>query len=330
MRRRWHSVLTGLLATLACLLVATTLVATWTYATVLNTDRFVGTVSAVTSDPAVISSASDKFATQVVVALQIQSRLEALLPDRLDPLAAKFADAVRDRIATAVQSGLSSARFQAFWVDALHEMHSRLLALLRGDAPNAELSNGVLTIDLLGAISDALHQLQADGVIDQSVPLPEWSGEGSRQATIDVLNRQLTLTLPPDFGYVEVTNVAWLEQLSGLVKAADTLVIVLVVLSAVLVAAAIWAIDRRKRAVALMTLTIEVLLLIAGSIAAYVGGPLAADIAAQNNLALILGFASELAGSLMGWLAVAAVGVAVIGIALLFVVKNRTTGAAAS
>ena len=323
MRRRWHSVFTGLLATLACLLVAITVVGTWTYATVLNTDRFVGTVSAVTADPAVISSASDKFATQVVVALQIQSRLEALLPDRLDGLAAKFADAVRDRIATAVQSGLSSERFQTFWVDALHEMHSRLLALLRGDAPNAELSNGVLTLDLLGAISDALHQLQADGVIDQSIQLPDWSGEASRGATIDILNRQLTLTLPPDFGYVEVTNVAWLEQLSGLVRAADTLVIVLVVLSAALVAAAIWAIDRRKRAVALMTLTIEALLLITGIIAAYVGGPLAADIAAQNSLALILGFASELAGSLMGWLAVAALGVAVIGIALLFVVKNR-------
>jgi hypothetical protein len=209
-------------------------------------------------------------------------------------------------------------------------MHSRLLALLRGDAPNAELSNGVLTIDLLGAISDALHQLQADGVIDQSIQLPDWSGEGSRQATIDVLNSQLTLTLPPDFGNVEVTNVAWLEQLSGVVRAADILVIVLAVLSAALVAAAIWAADRRKRAVALMTISIEILLLIAGATAAFVGGPLAADIAARNNLALILGFASELAGSLMGWLAAAGLGVAVIGIALLFVVKNRTTGAAAS
>jgi len=113
MSRRWHNFFTGLLATLACLLVVVTVLATWTYATVLNTDRFVGTVSAVTADPAVIASASDKFATQVVVALQIQSRLEALLPDRLDPLAAQFTDAVRDRIATAIKSGLSSDRFQA-------------------------------------------------------------------------------------------------------------------------------------------------------------------------------------------------------------------------
>lgn len=331
MGRRGHNLLTGLLATIACLLVAATLVGTWTYATVLNTDRFVGTVSAVTADPAVVASASDKFATQVVEALQIQTRLEALLPDRLDPLAAKFAEAVRDRIATALQSGLSSERFQTFWVTALREMHTRLLALLRGDAPNAELSNGVLTIDLLGAINDALHQLQADGVIDQNIQLPDWSGEGSRQATIDILNSQLTLTLPPDFGYVEVTNVAWLEQLSGVVRAADILVIVMAVLSVVLVAAAIWAINRRKRGVLWMTVSIEVLLLLAGATAAYVGGPLAADIAARNNLALILGFASELAGSLMGWLAACAVGVAVIGLVLLFVVKDRpATQAAAS
>ena len=153
--------------------------------------------------------------------------------------------------------------------------------------------------------------------------MPDGPARARKSITIDILNSQLTLTLPPDFGDVEVTNVAWLEQLSGMVKAADILVIVLALVSVVLVAAAIWAIDRRKRAVALIALTIEALLLIAGIIAAYVGGPLAADIAAQKNLALILGFASELAGSLMGLLGAAALVVAVIGIARLFV-RNRS------
>jgi len=330
MSRRWHNLLTGLLATIACLLVVVTVMATWTYATVLNTDRFVGTVSAVTSDPAVISSASDKLAAQVVEGFQIQSRLEALLPDRLDPLAAKFANAVGERIAAAAEKALSSERFQGFWTLALRTLHTRLLALMRGDAPNAELANGVLTIDLLGVVSEVLNELQQNGVIDQSIQLPEWSGEESKQATIDILNRELTLTLPPDFGEIEVTNVAWLEQLSGVVRAADIAVIALAVLSVVLVAAGIWAIDRRKRAVLWMTAAILVLLLIVGLIAGYVGGPLAADIAASNNLALILAFASELAGSLMAWLAACAVGVAVIGLVLLFVVNDRPVQEVAS
>ena len=180
MGRRWHNLVTGLLATVACLLVVATLLASWTYATVLNTDRFVGTVSTVTADPAVITSASNKLAAQVVQGFQIQSRLEALLPDRLDPLAAKFTQAVQDRIAAAAQRGLSNERFQQFWVSALRTMHTRLLALLRGDAPNADLSNGVLTIDLLGAISEVLQELQQNGVIDQSIQLPQWSGEDSK------------------------------------------------------------------------------------------------------------------------------------------------------
>lgn len=326
MSRRPHNALTGLVAVLACLLVVLTFVGAWTYATVLNTERFVGTVSTVTSDPAVISSASDKLATRVVGGFQIQSRLEAILPDRLDRLAASFAGAVHDRIAGAVERGLSSERFANLWTSALQTMHERLLALLRGDAPNAQLANGVLTIDLLGVISAALTQLQADGVIDASVQLPDWSGEESHQATIDVLNRQLTLTLPPDFGEIEITNVAWLEQLSGLVRAADVAIVVLAILSAALVAAAVWLADRRKRAALLITATIEIMLLVVAVLAGVVGGPVTADIATQTGLTMIGAMGSVLGGSLMGWLAAGALGVAVIGIATAIVVPNRDVG----
>ncbi len=324
MGRRWHNLVTGLLATVACLLVVATLLASWTYATVLNTDRFVGTVSTVTADPAVITSASNKLAAQVVQGFQIQSRLEALLPDRLDPLAAKFTQAVQDRIAAAAQRGLSNERFQQFWVSALRTMHTRLLALLRGDAPNADLSNGVLTIDLLGAISEVLQELQQNGVIDQSIQLPQWSGEDSKQITIDILNSQLSLTLPPDFGEVEVTNVAFLEQASAIVKAADVGVFILALLSLIILVAAVWLADRRKRAVLLMTAFTLVLLTIVWLITGYVGGPLAADIAESQNLALIKAMATELAGSLMGLLGAAALLVAVIGIAAAYFVRNRS------
>ena len=128
-------------------------------------------------------------------------------------------------------------------------MHSRFLALMRGEAPNAELASGVLTIDLLGVVGDAIAQLQADGVIDQSFQLPAWAGDGDRQATIEVLNRELNITLPPDFAMVEVTNVGWLEQLSTIVRALDALVPLLAVLALVLTALAVWLLDRRKRGV---------------------------------------------------------------------------------
>ena len=163
---------------------------------------------------------------------------------------------------------------------------------------------------------------------EQSLAGPD-AGERNRIED-DAVDTLADRALPPDFGEIEVTNVAWLEQLSGVVRAADIAVIALAVLSVVLVAAGIWAIDRRKRAVFWMTAAILVLLLIVGLIAGYVGGPLAADVAASKNLALIQAFASELAGSLMAWLGACAVGVAVIGLALLFVVKDRTVQEAAS
>jgi hypothetical protein len=203
-------------------------------------------------------------------------------------------------------------------------MHSRLLALLRGDAPNAQLANGVLTIDLLGVISAALSQLQADGVIDASVQLPDWSGEESHQATIDVLNRQLTLTLPPDFGEIEITNVGWLEQLSSVVRAADVAVVLLAVLSALLVAAAVWLADRRKRAALLMTAVIELMLLVVLVVAGSVGSTDRRHREPDGPM-MIGAMGSVLGGSLMGWIAACGLGVAVIGIATA-IVPNRDVG----
>jgi hypothetical protein len=321
--RRRHNIVTGLAAATACLLIVLTIVATWTYATLLNTDRFVGTVGAVTSDPAVITSVSQRVARQVVDGFEVQFRLEELLPDRLDPLAGKFADSLQDGIANRLEQALSSERFTNLWTAALTGVHQRLLALLRGDAPNAELANGVLTIDMLGVISDAVAQLQADGVIDHQFTLPPWAGDGDRQATIDVLNRELNITLPAEFGKVELTNVAWLETASTVVRAFDVAVLLLILLSIALTTLAVWLAERRKRAILYMAVAIELVLLLLGLTAGVVGGPVLADIAERQSLAIVAVMGSVLAGSLMGWLAAFALAVAVVGLVALFVVPNR-------
>jgi hypothetical protein len=82
--------------------------------------------------------------------------------------------------------------------------------------------------------------------------------------------------------------------------------------------------------VLLMTGAILLLLLVVGLTAAFVGGPLAADIAARQNLALVLVMAAELAGSLMGWLAASALVVAVIGLVAAYFVRNRSVAPAST
>jgi hypothetical protein len=323
MSRRSHNVVSGVVAAAACFVVVLTIAGVWLYATLFNSARFVGTVEVVTADPAVIASVSERVATKVVDGFQIQARLEALLPDRLDPLATKVATAVQEGISTRLQQTMSNESFKAIWLSALEGMHSRFLALMRGEAPNAELASGVLTIDLLGVVGDAIAQLKADGVISQDFQLPAWAGDGDRQATIEVLNRELNITLPPDFAMVEVTNVGWLEQLSTIVRSLDALVPLLAVLSLALTAAAVWLLDRRKRGVLYMLIAIELSLLVIALVAAFVGGPFLGDIAAQQSLPIVGAMGAVLAGSLMGWIAAGMLGIAVIGLVLAFVVRNR-------
>src|SRR3954463_5952414 len=93
-----HNLFVGFLAILASLTFVATAVGGWTHQTALVTDRFVGIVSNVTTDPQVADSLGTRVADQVVTRLALEQRLANLLPDRLDRLPPPGAAAVPDCI----------------------------------------------------------------------------------------------------------------------------------------------------------------------------------------------------------------------------------------
>ena len=91
----WHNFVTALLVVLACLSIVATTFLVWFQQTALNTDQFVAIVATSTEDPQVIEFDQPPAGDQVVTALDVENRLLELLPDRLDRLAAPFAEALR-------------------------------------------------------------------------------------------------------------------------------------------------------------------------------------------------------------------------------------------
>ena len=78
----WRRILTWVLVTLACLLVAITVVATWSHFVLLDTDRFVSVVEPIVHEPAVVDAVSNRAAEQIVAALDIRGRTQSALPER--------------------------------------------------------------------------------------------------------------------------------------------------------------------------------------------------------------------------------------------------------
>src|SRR3954465_14964995 len=100
MRRRGpiRNLFVGFLAILASLAFVATALAGWTHQTALVTDRFVGVVSDVTTDPQVADSLGARVADQIVTRLGLEQRLANLLPDRLDRLAQPLTASARERV----------------------------------------------------------------------------------------------------------------------------------------------------------------------------------------------------------------------------------------
>ncbi len=311
---RIHNVFAILFGVLASIVFVVASMTAWFHQTVLSTDRFVGVVTNVTSDPVVIDRISTQLADQVVARLTIQQRIETLLPDRLDRLAIPVTEAIRERIAEAADQLLTDERVQGGLDSTLTLLHTRLVALLRGDAENAQIVNGTLTIDLLGVVRELLTQLQADGVLPSDVALPDLGLVNDRDALIAQLNTALNAQLPPDFGQIQIADATGLQRASTLVQQADVAVVGLVVAALLLILLAVFFAHRKARALFFVSIGIEVLIVLVALGLIGAQGWAADSLASPEGRPVLSAFVGGLAGSLTLWLTWTGIVVAVVAV----------------
>jgi hypothetical protein len=243
-RRR---VLSGFVLLLACLTILVTTVAVWTHQVALNTDRFTSLVSNAVTEPAVTDPIATRITAQVVDALDIQTRLEARLPDAIKPLAGALESAVADRIEARLKIALRDPRLQDALLQTVSFTHAQIVRLLRGETDNLSIVDGYLTLDALPVVGAALTELQSMGLIPANVQLPDLTAREAPEVLAQRLDSALGVTLPPDFGTIRLMPAARLATAQNVVRIFDIVVVVLIVLSALLVALALWlAVDRRR------------------------------------------------------------------------------------
>jgi len=300
----WHNFVTALLVVLASLSIVATGLFAWFQQAALNTNNFVAIVATSTEDPQVISSISLRLSNQIVTALDVEGRLVEILPDRLQALAAPVARALEERMAEAVTNVLSNPEVQQTWRSILTTSHSGLVSFLRGDTTNAQIVDGTLTVDLIGVANVALERLRADGVLPDTVQIPDTASTPQRQEILDRLSTALSTRLPDDFGIVKIADARRLQTASTVVQGIDVLVIALAVISILLALFAVrWA-NRNARAVAWMAgivVALSALIMLGLSALGARGGE---AVAAPDGHALIGAAVVNLSESLSDWLAI--------------------------
>jgi hypothetical protein len=283
-RGRSRRLFTGVAFLLACLTIVVTTVAIWTHQVALNTNRFSALIEGVVTDPAVTDPISARISTQVVDAVGVQARLDALLPEALKPLAGPLTAAVSSGIEQRLQVAFQDPRIQTALVDTLSFSHERIVRLLRGESEVVAVVDGYVTLDVFPIVGVALTELQSIGLIPAETQLPDLTAPEAPDVLAQRVETAIGVTLPPDFGTIQLMPADRLVAAQTVVRIFDLVVVLLVILSVILVALTVWlAVDRRRMLIYLGIGTIVAFLLARLAIRtaedAIVGGIVDGDIA---------------------------------------------------
>jgi hypothetical protein len=196
----------------------------WTRNLMLNTDRYVQTVSPITSDPAVQEAIATRVSAALVGELDIAKRAKAALPDRAQFLAAPITTGATQLIHNATLRLVTTDQFHTLWDAANRRAHDQIVAALTGrDSKHVVNDKGKVVLQLGPIAAKVAEKLSTIGFA-----LP---------SSVDVNRLNVRFVL---------IDSADLQSVQDYANVLDKLAWVLPILSLLLYAAAI-AIARRKR-----------------------------------------------------------------------------------
>jgi hypothetical protein len=230
-----------------------TIFAVWAARQLLDEDRWNDTTTALVADPAVQSALATFLVDQLYENVDLSGELQAVLPPRLDVLAKPAVGALREPLTESVQRLLASAPVQEAWNRAASLTHQQFINLVeeRGTALRTPGGGGVV-LDLKVLLVE----------IGQKLGLPV-TGE----------------RLPADAAVIKILSPDQLDAMQKIVNLLRTLAWVLLAVTVVLLAAAVWlARGRRRETLVNATLTVIIAAILVLLLRRIVGNQIIGDL----------------------------------------------------
>jgi hypothetical protein len=316
--RRRRSVLAGISLVLACLAILVATVAVWSHQVAFNTQRFTALAGNALDDPEVIDPLSARISAQVVSALDVQSRLENVLPDRVTAIAGPVTLALQDGLTRRLETLLAEPRMQQALTRTLAFAHERVMNLLRGQAQAVTDLDGQVVIEVYPALLVALQELQTAGIIGADVQLPDPATSEPPGVIRGILENRLGVTLPADFGTIPIMSVEQLQTAQTFVKAFDIVVIVLIVLAVALSVLTIWLAARRPRMVVFLAIGTIVAFVLARLFTNAATDAVTAGIAAEGLRGAVRSILDATLADFRGWALLILIALGIVAIAAWF------------
>jgi hypothetical protein len=243
---RVRSLTVGLAFFLTCLSLVLATTTWWIHDSVLDTDHFVAITAPLVDDPAVQEQLVTVTTTQLNEALD------------LGPIAGYVVTGISREV-------YASDAFSSLWERAMRQLHGRIVAVLKGDAPIVQTANGQIVLNafpLYNAVATRVNGFNID-IAGRTIQVPTVTNPEDADASRAELSAALGRQLSPTFGTVPIADATKLETAQRYMRLFDALVIVLFVITILLGVLTIVLARRRITMVALLGLGILVSLLAA-------------------------------------------------------------------
>ncbi len=168
-----------------------------------------------------------------MTALEVESRLEGVLPDEVSMLAAPLASGVQDVIAKQTQEIVASDRAREAWVEANRVAHEKIVELLRGEAGVVYAEGDEIRLNLLPVVSRVVSELRLrfPRLFPGIVTVPSVTAETPAPEAIAQFEEAVGRDLADDFGQITLMQNEKLEQAQRAVELFDRAVWLLVIVT---------------------------------------------------------------------------------------------------
>lgn|GEM_PF-703084 len=314
--RRLRGWIAGILVIFAVLFAIVMAIAIWSHTLLFNTDTYVETVAPILEQPKVTRAMGEVVADKTIEAVELEQRLDNVLPSQIGFIATPLTDEVRDLLAENVTKLLRTDRAYRAWEWILRFSHEQLIAILRDESTTVKLVGDEVRLDLVPLVIAALGRLEEilPGVVVERAPLPELDPTASLEEQRKTLAEYLGKPVSDDFATITLFKGEQVESVQTAVRLFDLLIWVLVGVTAALVIAALLVSPRRLRTLIYLGIGAVVVVLVTRIAVDQIQGLIVANASGQGG-PIIIEAVDSIFSSLRNaviWLLVAGVIVAVI------------------
>jgi hypothetical protein len=239
----------------------------WARRTVYNSNRYLGVVGPLASDPAIQEALARQLTQAVFTATDIQAKVQAAIAERAPKLAfaaGPLTSSLQGFVQDQVQQVIASERFQQFWVSANTILQQQVVAVLDGNSDVLTVQGNQVVFNYLPLLNDALTQLSGtlSAILNRPITLPTITADTVPSEAVASLQTALGVTLPPTFGSVTLFQSDELTSVQNAVSIFNKTLILAIVLFILSVALAlILSTNRRRTLLQLLTALIVVVVL---------------------------------------------------------------------